>query len=488
MSTLVEDAGVLFAVTDRDGIIRFVNESSALLLSSTRDELLGSTIFDLIGPNDVPRSADLWEQMLSSPRVHIAADYWITGPGGDPVCLEIVGTNLLGDPAMRGVAITGRDITERARMQGRADDLARVLATTTAIDDLMIHATDEPSILRGMTRLLVEQGGHSLAVVATAGPLGGVIPLAFHGQEDGYFASVPDDGDRPLLRALTSGEIQLVNDVMAEPASEWRTEALQRGFRSVVVFPVELADRRRAVLGLAASEVDEFDPAEVRLLGKSADDLTFTLAVLRTRQDLERARHRADVALEAVTRSLANALEQRDPYTAGHQRRVAAISAAISSGLGIPSDDIVGIEVAATIHDLGKIAIPAEILSHPGRLSPSQTAMLREHSQVGHDIVAETEFPWPVAEMILQHHERMNGTGYPNGLRADEILIGARILAVADVVEAMASHRPYRPAHSIGETMHHLVTQRGELYDPDVVDALLTLHANGTLQRLLELR
>ena len=163
----------------------------------------------------------------------------------------------------------------------------------------------------------------------------------------------------------------------------------------------------------------------------------------------------------------------RDPYTAGHQRRVTKLACAIAKEIGLTKEQIEGLRVAAIIHDIGKINIASEILSKPGRLTKLEFEMIKTHPQTGYEILKEIEFPWPVAQIVLQHHERMNGSGYPQGLSGKDILIEARILGVADVVEAMASYRPYRPALGIDKALEEILNNKGVLYDPDVVDACL---------------
>ncbi|MBE3118034.1 MAG: HD-GYP domain-containing protein [Candidatus Atribacteria bacterium] len=180
-------------------------------------------------------------------------------------------------------------------------------------------------------------------------------------------------------------------------------------------------------------------------------------------------------ALDEIIQVLTSVSEIRDPYTAGHQRRVADLARAIGEELGLAPDRVEGIRVAGLIHDIGKMSIPAEILSKPAALSKIEYALIQSHTQIGHDILREIEFTWPIANMILQHHERMNGTGYPQGLKGDDILLESRILAVADVIEAMASHRPYRPAQGIEAALEEIERDRGVLYDPAVVAACLRL-------------
>lgn len=180
-------------------------------------------------------------------------------------------------------------------------------------------------------------------------------------------------------------------------------------------------------------------------------------------------------ALEETVGALASAVEMRDPYTAGHQRCVAQLAGAIARDMGLPEDKIDGIRMAGLIHDLGKINVPAEILTKPGQIGELEFSIIKTHAQTGYEILKEIEFPWPVAQIVLQHHERLDESGYPLGLSGEDIFLEARILAVADVVEAMASHRPYRSALNLKKALEEISKHRGVLYDPDVVDACLRL-------------
>ena len=176
-------------------------------------------------------------------------------------------------------------------------------------------------------------------------------------------------------------------------------------------------------------------------------------------------------ALGATIYAISAAVEARDPYTAGHQSRVADLAQAIATEIGLPADRIEGLRLAATIHDLGKLSVPAELLTKPKKLLDIEFNLIKIHSQAGYDILKDIEFPWPIARIVLEHHERMNGSGYPNGLVGDQILLESRIVAVADVVESMASYRPYRPALGIEAALDEIEKNKGILYDSDVVDA-----------------
>ena len=183
--------------------------------------------------------------------------------------------------------------------------------------------------------------------------------------------------------------------------------------------------------------------------------------------------------VQGAIQTLAYLTETRDPYTAGHQRRVAELAGAMTESMGMNGERRRLIDASGTLHDLGKTAVPTEILSKPGRLTPAEFELIRAHPKTGHDILAGIEFPWPVADVVLQHHERLDGSGYPDGRAGDEIMLEARILGVADVVEAMSSHRPYRPALGLDQALAEIVEHRGVLYDADATDACVAAFSSG---------
>jgi PAS domain S-box-containing protein len=202
------------------------------------------------------------------------------------------------------------------------------------------------------------------------------------------------------------------------------------------------------------------------------------------RKEAEKERQASAAKLEQILlqtiEAIAATVEARDPYTAGHQQRVAELASAIAREMGLSDEVIHGISLAASIHDLGKIRIPAEILSKPGKLNPIEYELIKGHSQTGYDIIKDIQFPLPIAQMVWEHHERLDGSGYPQGLKDGQILPEAKILAVADVVEAMSSHRPYRPGLGLDAALDEITKNRGVLYDPKVVDSCLALFRENT--------
>ena len=195
----------------------------------------------------------------------------------------------------------------------------------------------------------------------------------------------------------------------------------------------------------------------------------------RAEQEIRQYLAELEVAFMSSVEVATRLGELRDPYTAGHQRRVSDIAAAIGAELGWDERRREGLRVAGFLHDVGQITVPAEVLAKPGKLSPIAYQLVQGHAQAGYDVLKGVKFPWPVAEVALQHHERMDGSGYPQCLKGDEILLEARVMAVADVIEAMASHRPYRAALGLARALEEITRGRATRYDGAVVDACLRL-------------
>jgi len=271
-----------------------------------------------------------------------------------------------------------------------------------------------------------------------------------------------------------------VEDYFTKPFN--KTELLAR--IKILLKVKKLSDARRfaesqkeAALEQLKRSYDELD-YQVKLrtaeLAKANELLQSDIAIRK--QTEEKLQYTLDSLRKAVSTTvqvMVSAVETRDPYTAGHQMRSADLSRAIATEMGLPQEQIDGIRMAGSIHDIGKLSIPAEILSKPTKLSDIEFALIKEHAQRGYEILKNVESPWPLAEIVYQHHERLDGSGYPCRLKGDAILIEAHILAVADVVESMASHRPYRPALGLDVALQEIEQNRGRIYDSQVVDACL---------------
>lgn len=365
-------------------------------------------------------------------------------------------------------------ITERDTALESLRKANRVLTTLISGNEVLVRATDEAMLLREMCRVVVKTGGYRVAWVGymQQDEQKTVRSMAQYGIEADIFTKLrhtwADDefGRGPTGAAIRSGELQVVKDAYTDPRFiPWRAEAVACKCAAILALPLMDSEGHTfGALTIDAAETNTFDEEEIHLLRELANDLAYGIVNLRSAAQLRKG-------LEDAIEAIAATVEMRDPYTAGHQRRVALLAVAIASHMGLAPERIHGIRLAGTVHDVGKIGVPAEILSKPGTLDGTEFNLIKRHPGVGYEILKDVDFPWPIAQMVLSHHERQDGSGYPDGLKGDEILLETRIIAVADVVEAMASYRPYRPGLGMQAALKEIVANRGVSYDAQVVDA-----------------
>jgi len=377
-----------------------------------------------------------------------------------------------------------QDITQQKALEVDLGAKVRELHVLSEMNDALLRAKTEEELLTEYCRIVVEAGGYRMAWVGFAeeGPEKRIVPVAHFGHEEGYLKIInatwadTKHGQGPTGRCIRSGDICVVKDFATDrTTTSWREEALKRGYMSSIAIPFRQFEGEMACLTAYGVRVSRWGDSERRLMDQVASGLGFGITTLRNALAKTQYQASLSASLEQTIEVIAETVDQRDPYTAGHQRRVADLCVAIAGKLGLSSERTQGLRLAASIHDLGKIGIPAEILVKPSRLTANQYSLIKEHAQLGYEIVKRVQFPWPIAQMILQHHERLDGSGYPQGLTGDAIFLESRILAVADVVEAMSSHRPYRPSKGIDAALDEVLSQSGTLYDSDAVQACVSL-------------
>ena len=490
---LAAQAPLGIALLDESHFV-YVNPRFAEMFGYTEDEVLKMNPIDIIEKESRPFVLEKIRNRLSGEIQRV--DYTVKGvrKDGSGVDLEVHGSRMMLDGKPMVIS-TLLDITARKRDELALKKANRCLLTLSACNQALVRATSETQLLDSICRLIVEKGGYSMAWVGFAeqdAPKT-VRPVAHYGHEEGYLTesnfSWADSGfgRGPTGAAVRTGTVQINKNFQTNRAlAPWREAALKRGYQSSIALPLNSFAGLLGVLTIYASESQAFNEEEVVLLQELADNLGFGMEALRTRaeRDLrvkEHLRHEEILrqSLEDSIKAIADTVEMRDPYTSGHQSFVALLASAIATEMGLPKETIHGIGLAASIHDFGKIKIPAEILSKPGKLSDAEMMLVRTHPQSAYDILKGIKFPWPLATMILQHHEKMDGSGYPQGLKGDQILLESRIVTVADVVESMALHRPYRDALGVNVALDEIKSGRGIIYDAAVVDACLKLFHEG---------
>jgi putative nucleotidyltransferase with HDIG domain/PAS domain S-box-containing protein len=410
--------------------------------------------------------------------------------------------------ASRRLVGSDLDITDRKLLEDELGRVNRALTALAAGNRAMVVAASRPGLFFATCRTLVEEAGYPLVWIGH--PLedesASVLAVASHGDRTGYLHNLnlswnPDlpGGQTTTALAVRTGRSALCQDLVTDPGQEpWRERAQAAGIRSSLALPLIQGGRVVAVLNVCAAEKLAFDARETSILETLALDLGYALSAL-DRAQLQTtpgpthppaiparplfaidgpseaapliALSRLKAVLVSCVAALSQAVEKRDPFTAGHELRVAALAVEIAHRLGLDEDQVEGVRLGALMHDIGKIAVPVELLNRPGRLSAQEYELIRSHPQTGYDIVRGIDFPWPVHRIVLEHHERLDGSGYPRRLSGEQICLEARIVAVADVVEAILSHRPYRPGLGLDCAIDEITRQPG--YDPAVVEACI---------------
>ena len=380
-----------------------------------------------------------------------------------------------------GILSSGEDITGRVRAEQLLNALNRAAVAMGAAQthqeifnaisgelkqldiDCMLFPLDESG-----SKVFTKYMSYESAELKTAEKLTGITHADF---------SILIDSNDPYRRVFSGKKAVFIEDsensiqqVLPEFAKKFASQIKKiLGVPKSIVTPLIVEDKVIAVFSIQSDSLIQED---IPIVTAFADQLSFAWEKINLLQDLLKT-------VKGTIYTIASVVEKRDPYTAGHQARVADLAAKIAREMKLTDERVEGIKMAGLIHDMGKIQVPAEILSKPGKISELEYEIIKTHPRVGYDLLKNIKFPWPIAQMVLQHHERMDGSGYPQGLKGDAIMLEARILAVADIVEAMSSHRPYRPALGVDKALKQIKKDRGTRLDPDAVDACLKIFKGG---------
>ncbi len=428
---MIENSSDLIQSVDPEGRFIFVNPAWRESLGYTEEELLDLNLFQIIHPDSMAHCQGLFQEIMSGHSVKgIQATF--VSKSGRPIIVEGNVTPRM--IAGQVIATHGffRDITERKR----AEEALR----------------ESEALYRNLFE-------NHAAVKLTIDPDTGSIIDANEAAVN-YYGWSHEQLRQMKIQEINTLSPEKIKEEMEKAKTkkrihfEFRHRRADGSVRDVEVFSSKIEVKGKDLLHSIIHDITERKLAEEKLQ--------------RTLENLRKA-------IGTTIQVMISAVETRDPYTAGHQTRSADLARAIAREMALPREKIDGIRMAGSIHDLGKLSIPAEILSRPTKLTNTEFALIKEHPRKGYEILKDVESSWPLAEIVYQHHERMDGSGYPRGLKGEEILLEARILAVSDVVEAMASHRPYRPSLGIDEALAEIGKNRGTLYDEAVADACLRL-------------
>jgi PAS domain S-box-containing protein len=497
---LYENAPNAYFSVGVDGRIRRCNRRAGELLGNAVEELVGRPVFELYAntPQGKEKASKVFQRFRAGKTLH-DEELQMQKADGTPVWISLT-VNAVRDAQGRVVESRSMvvDITERKRaeeaLRRSLEETARsqrtLLALSQAAQEVQ-HARTADEVYQTIGNEVTELGYHAAIFILTGDQTHLVVshltfePALVRAAEklmglsaQGYrFPLVPGGFFQRIIAERETTFTDATSGSMAEALPEplqplaGRLAALLELEQSIVA-PLTIGSEMHGLLVVNGTGLTEADVPAVTTLANQA---AIALENAQAQEELQQSYAKLQRALEGTVYTLVSAIEMGDPYTAGHQQRVTQLACAIAHEMGLPEEQIEGLRMAGLIHDLGKINVPSEILSRPGPLSDLQFGLVKMHAQTGHNVLKETHFPWPLADIVLQHHERMNGSGYPQGLSGEEILLEAKILAVADVVEAMASSRPYRPALGVDKALEEVSQNKGILYDPEVVDACLRL-------------
>lgn len=465
-------------IHDCEERIIYANLSAAEMLGLDHEKMLGQKMSDLVTLIDEennlidPVNFPNIKTLRTGEPVYMKT-FGVLRADADRRWLMVQSRKVELDDGYSGVSCSFMDITQYRRSHLAADLLV-------ALNGSVVHTKDEDALLQNMCDIVVKTGGYALAVVAFPEPFPGrrIRVRCASGATDYLYESMISwsdslpTGQGPAGIALRTGEVQVVNDMDTHPGyGPWRERARWFGFRSSIALLFKIG-KESVLLSVYAREKYAFDEVTVKFLKEIASEFGLGVEHVRSIQQLGRS-------LDGTMAALSRLSESHDPYISGHETRVGALGAAIARKLGMDEESAELIRKSGQVHDIGKIAVPMEFLTRPGPLRPLEFEIIKSHTSIGADILSQASLPWPIAEVANQHHEKMNGSGYPNGLKGKEIALPARIIAVADVVEAMSQHRPYRPARGLPETLSHLVDGSGTLYDSEAVEACLEVFKDG---------
>ncbi len=433
---LIENAGDIIFKTDATGHFTFVNQAGRRIAGYDEQEVMGKEYWSLLRPDVREDAIKFFGRQFVKGLQNTYSEFPIISKDGREIWLGQNTSLLVEDGVVSGFQATARDITDRKKVEEalqESEERFRTLSDKTPLGMSLIGIDGRYEYVNPAFMKIF---GYDLSDIPTG--------------REWFRTAFPDPENYKNVIAAWKEDLNNYPNLEIRPRI-YEVSCKGGDLRTILFRSVALPSGKQFII---YEDITDREQAEKQLKD--------TLESLRK-------------AMGATTQVMAAAVEARDPYTAGHQTRSANLARAIATEMELPQDMIEGIRVAGSIHDIGKLSIPAEILSKPTKLSDLEFALIKEHARRGFEMLKDVESPWPLAEIVYQHHERIDGSGYPRNLKGEEICLEARILTVADVVEAMASHRPYRPGLGIDVALNEIEKNSGIFYDSTVADACVRL-------------
>ena len=496
---LFEQGSYSYFLIDLQGKIIDLNSNMERITGYRREELIGKNIFkefgsDLVFTGKIQESNSFLKEksLLEEPGKLYEVNFF--KKDGSRVILESMILPLKYKDT-KLFLIVNRDITRLKIAENKIKRLYAMQRIIRKVNRLLLEINNTGEFFQAICSLLVDIEGFKFVWIGLKGRDYTIRPVAWAGTGGTRFTSSRkvkwDDsrlGKGPAGMAVKTKRPFIVESIAHDLRFKpWRKEALKRDLGSVIALPLIDETEVIGVLTIFSGEKAAFREEEVKFLQEIAGNISIGIKALRLQENLRQKVEQLQIMTDDIIKTVAKIVEIKDPYITNHQERVASLAISIAKKMGLSKNQIEGLRVAGILHDIGKIYIPAAILNKPAKLEKVEFNLVKRHAEDGYRMLEKVHFPWPIAEVVLQHHERINGSGYPGRLKDKDILLEAKILGVADVIEAMGSNRPYRTARSVEEIIEEIVMNRGILYDPRVVDVCIELFERKTVQAILGL-
>jgi PAS domain S-box-containing protein len=475
----------IFVVDASSNIIMDSNPAAEHLTGYACQELIGMHVYALHPEDEHERVADMLRKAMRR-RLQLFDGLHILFKDGRQVRVVTSASLPIEFDGKTVVLVTLSDAADQEQTSLLLLRMDWALAAYSSAALALKNATTKGSLLQSICEAITNESAYVLALAAIAedGLDKPIKVVASAGRAKGHInelklnLSADDKFDQDTMAAcIRANEIHIIEDVDSTPLYDpWSEITTRDGVRSVLAIPFSPISSPRGCLAIYSAHINVFEASVLQVFQRLAAEIEHGFHALDQEQSLkaeqiilEETQTQLSSALSATVTAIAATLAARDPFTAGHQDRVGYLACAIGREMGWSESRLQGLRMASVLHDIGKIGIPLEILTKPSRLGKAELELIGEHPEIGYNILKGIPFPWPIADIVRQHHERLDGSGYPLGLKADAILIEARVLAVADIVEAMTSHRPYRQALGVNAALEEIERQAGTLLDAEAV-------------------